>query len=277
VAHVSALSAVKLIHQRKRKRIETMSDLERAMQYSGSQRTTSSETDNLRPGPFVYTPLRNPHGIRVLGKEGDNKYCLTEIKVDPEVDRHQHHISGYQALSYTWGTQIERVSIQLREWPHFNYYSFNITPSLSDALEDFFADKRYKIIWVDAICINQNDLQERDQQVRRMKTIYQHAVKVYIYLGDTPNTVRSSDTVALDVHREDCVNAVKLIKYLCGLLQMFKIDWGVSLASERIFHGVSTDPEITNPTAWNLLRNLFQDAWFERLCKLKTVCLSRDA
>jgi hypothetical protein len=235
--------------------------------------------DNLRvlSTPFVYTPLQAPHSIRVLDKQANGSYFLSQITVDPELKSRQRHYYSYHALSYTWGTQVERVSIKLGDVSHHGFHSFNITPSLSNALDDFFTDNTgITSLWVDAICINQNDLQERDQQVRRMKTIYEHAEKVYIYLGDTPTRVPFTDTVALDGHREDCANAVKLIKYLRGLLQLLKIDWGVSLASQNVFHGISTDPVITSPMIWYLLRDLFQDAWFERLCKLKTIYCLRD-
>jgi hypothetical protein len=40
------------------------------------------------------------------------------------------------------------------------------------------------LAWVDALCINQKDAEERDEQVRRMKSIYRDAERVVIWLGD---------------------------------------------------------------------------------------------
>jgi hypothetical protein len=125
-------------------------------------------------------------------------------------------------------------------------------------LDNFFAQRAQAFLWVDALCINQDNLEERDQQVRSMKTIYQHAEKVYIYLGNTPNPAHRAiicQTVELDNPIDQCRNTVKLIKYLCGLSQLSQIDWGVdlNLAPQSLFLGVSNDPVIANPRVWNLI------------------------
>jgi hypothetical protein len=214
---------------------------------------------------FVYKPLSNPNTIRVLSKiyNGPHNYRLSEIDIG---------MVPYYALSYTWGSEVERITTTLSSG-FLNPCDFDITPTLCSALDNFFTQVAHAFLWVDAICINQDDLEERDQQVRRMKTIYQHAEKMYIYLGDTANTAHRGlpgGIVELDDdHSEQCESAVKLIKYLCGVSQLSQIDWGVTLnlAPHNLYLGMSSDPVITNPKVWHLIRSLFQDAWFERLCK----------
>lgn len=87
----------------------------------------------------------------------------------------------YDALSYTWGGQekTESINIEGRILP--------ITWNLSVALRNL--RDHHKRLWIDAICINQNDFKERELQVREMAKIYQRAVKVVIWLGAaTPDT-----------------------------------------------------------------------------------------
>ncbi|KAI4595669.1 hypothetical protein KJ359_006658 [Pestalotiopsis sp. 9143b] len=43
---------------------------------------------------------------------------------------------------------------------------------------------RERVVWIDAICINQADLEERSEQVKHMRSIYQNASSVHISLGD---------------------------------------------------------------------------------------------
>lgn len=68
-----------------------------------------------------------------------------------------------------------------------------ITKNLNDFLQEFCrsppSDVQY--IWVDSICINQADLDERNTQVRMMSKIYSNCTSVIVWLGlDDPNTRR---------------------------------------------------------------------------------------
>jgi hypothetical protein len=73
---------------------------------------------------------------------------------------------------------------------------FLVTANLDAALRNFARHRKWQSVplWIDAIYINQEDISERDQQVRRMKSIYEHAKHVIIWLGDlndpTDETVR---------------------------------------------------------------------------------------
>ena len=59
---------------------------------------------------------------------------------------------------------------------------FPITPHLQDALCELRA-RGVEYVWVDAICINQQDLDERSSQVSFMAQIFGNAAKVYAWLG----------------------------------------------------------------------------------------------
>lgn len=92
----------------------------------------------------------------------------------------RHDWGDYIALSYTWAPLEPRRTITL------NGFLFLVTPNLFDALVLLRRSQRVQQgfkLWVDAICINQNDLTERSQQVTRMRHIYASAWQVVTYLG----------------------------------------------------------------------------------------------
>ncbi|KAH7486515.1 hypothetical protein FOMA001_g5607 [Fusarium oxysporum f. sp. matthiolae] len=86
-----------------------------------------------------------------------------------------HKAPRYKALSYCWGLNQSKTSILL------NGKEFSVTENLLEALETL--QKEPGFYWVDAICINQADLQERGLQVNRMKTIFSTAEQVVVWLG----------------------------------------------------------------------------------------------
>ncbi|TVY80444.1 Heterokaryon incompatibility protein 6 OR allele [Lachnellula suecica] len=58
-----------------------------------------------------------------------------------------------------------------------------ITPNLDGALRQLRYTDRPRVLWVDAICINQGDMAERSRQVRIMQRIYANAIQVVVWLG----------------------------------------------------------------------------------------------
>jgi len=72
----------------------------------------------------------------------------------------------YTALSYCWGNQSEQREI------HVNDRRVSVTKSLEIALRYARKDLQDMVLWVDAICINQEDLKEKSYQVGMMGSIY---------------------------------------------------------------------------------------------------------
>lgn len=97
----------------------------------------------------------------------------------------RHEWGDFIALSYVW-SHPKREEGELPHTIIVDGCSFEVTPNLYYALEQL--SKSYRIrqgfkLWVDAICINQADNDERGQQVTRMRDIYQSAWQVAIWLG----------------------------------------------------------------------------------------------
>ena len=87
---------------------------------------------------------------------------------------------SYSALSYTWGNPEAKDVIMIGDRvdrPH------SIVGNLSIALKHLWQPNSSRMIWVDALCINQNDIDERSHQVQIMGTIFGSASEVLIWLG----------------------------------------------------------------------------------------------
>jgi hypothetical protein len=134
-----------------------------------------------QPRIFPYTPLvQERHEIRVIivlrGDFKDDIVC--EVK----------HVSFddspvYEALSYTWGEREERENPSLLRQITLDRTPFRVTQNLADALYHLRLKDYDRHLWVDAICINQGDPDERNNQVQQMARIYQLAKHVHVWLG----------------------------------------------------------------------------------------------
>jgi hypothetical protein len=82
----------------------------------------------------------------------------------------------YDALSYTWGTEALTMFIKL------NGRCFQVKENLYSAL-CHLRKQGIRMIWIDAICICQNDASERNSQVSIMDFIYSRAQRVIVWLG----------------------------------------------------------------------------------------------
>jgi len=83
----------------------------------------------------------------------------------------------YLALSYTWGDPNMVVPIQV------NGSTQNVTLNLRTALEHIRQEHDDVVIWVDAVCIDQHNFEEKSDQVQIMTEIYASAKCTVVWLG----------------------------------------------------------------------------------------------
>lgn len=84
----------------------------------------------------------------------------------------------FEALSYVWGS-----TEQLKPLVCDNALTY-ITKNLDNALRRLRKKRAERVLWVDAICINQNDIKEKEQQIPLMKDIYSGSSRTLVWLGE---------------------------------------------------------------------------------------------
>ena len=137
----------------------------------------SSEVDD--PLYYRFESLQShPEGtIRLLTVQPGSSYivrCTTTVAHLDEEPR-------YKALSYMWGTEEPNRKISI------NGRFFRLRSNLWACLKRLQRHKDPTSIWIDAICINQSDILERNQQINVMGKIYSQAEVVIAWTGDDPS------------------------------------------------------------------------------------------
>lgn len=107
----------------------------------------------------------------------------------------------YKALSYCWTQAAAICKIFVNGVPFF------IRPNLSNYLELRNKDRDTGWVFIDAICIDQRDVEERSSQVQLMGDVYGSATEVIVWLGKED---RWQDLIAQRGHR-----GVSMIKQHC--------------------------------------------------------------
>ncbi|KAH7323153.1 heterokaryon incompatibility protein-domain-containing protein [Stachybotrys elegans] len=96
----------------------------------------------------------------------------------------------YEALSYVWGDPD-----QPKEWIFIDGHAKEIYGTLERILIKLRRTKSVRTLWVDAICIDQSSIEERNKQVPLMGSIYRGAARTVAWLG--PVEMRTTEIFTL--------------------------------------------------------------------------------
>lgn len=135
-------------------------------------------------------PSDNAYGYKPLAED---EIRLIRCQFEPEVCLDlQHHLLNrelhprpkvpYQALSYCWGDLNDLCDIAVK-----GGYYLRITRRLKNTLEQirsFHPNLSTGLWWIDQICIDQNNIEERNDQVHRMWRTFSGAMHVYAWIGE---------------------------------------------------------------------------------------------
>ncbi|KAB8214020.1 heterokaryon incompatibility protein-domain-containing protein [Aspergillus novoparasiticus] len=141
-------------------------------------------TSHTTPPPFTYPTLpQEPYTTRMIRllPHKDKSAPIQCVLFNYDLSDTGDGTHLYQALSYVWGSEIKPKSIIL------NGCIFHVTANLHAALLHLRNRQFEKILWVDAICINQGEEDqghEKSKQIPLMRTIYAQAERVIVWLGD---------------------------------------------------------------------------------------------
>ncbi|KAJ9648637.1 hypothetical protein H2199_001492 [Coniosporium tulheliwenetii] len=206
---------------------------------------------------FVYSPLDHGYKTRLLilepGNFDDEVTCQlkhsSSLKHDPE----------YEALSYAWGdpTQTCVIKCNDRELP--------IPAILYEALRGLRYETDERVLWADAVCINQEDPEERGHQVQIMQEIYSNAQRVIVWLGEE----KVEDQFAFDSLRSlDLYLNDHTPKPSTGGFGWFVDTDGTPISGP--------DKENLSEFKWGQIANLLRRQWFRRTWVIQEVASARQ-
>lgn len=238
------------------------------------------------PGPsktkgYTYTRLRpESRTIRVLelqpGGADDALVCrLVVQKIDelpyealsyvsePYVEPREER--PYQALSYVWGDPSPAATIFcIGDDNEANNGIIHIGANLAAALAAFRHPKMARRKWVDAICINQQDLHERECQVRLMGDVFSTAQDVLCWLGDfasSPERGEATAKLAIDFLRKFNTDPHRYVKE----------------AQQHLHFGETEEDGGALLASWMAIKEMFDIAYFHRAWIIQEVGLAAHA
>ncbi|KAJ2898048.1 HET-domain-containing protein [Zalerion maritima] len=210
---------------------------------------------------FTYRPLPTQDSIRLLHLHPASApsspihvhFSVARLRAAPRLILRS--TPKYEALSYTWGDASERLTI----FGDDDGALLLVTRNLFEALSHLRHASAPRTLWVDAVCINQDDVPERDAQVRLMARIYGAAERVVVWLGPA---VDGSDLVPA------------LVSRLASLWdERDEDDTRLVTRDETERHGI---PARHDP-AWAAFLALLRRPWTARVWVIQEVALSRRA
>ena len=204
---------------------------------------------------FRNCPLTRPNHIRVLtinqGFASDPIECILTIRpltiLEPPTPTSQVTPTGqvlpYEALSYHWGSgnATLKIKIYTQGFPG----TFPVRSNLYAALNQLRLPDRPREIWIDAICIDQDDDDERSAQVSLMAHIYSEATSVCVWLGEAS----PDSNLALNF-----------------ISRIVKLDEFDSLVADE-----------RTPQEWAALSSLMRRPWFSRRWVVQEIALATRA
>ena len=194
---------------------------------------------------YKFCPLPSPStDIRILKlREGEPQTPLHCTLTTRPLKSTLH--PTYEALSYHWGDgePTEEITLNTRgkDFPD----PFMVRPNLASALKQLRYRDRPRYLWIDAICINQDDNSERNVQVALMDGVYGGASEVCVWLGDADE----NSSLALSF-----ISRVVILD-----------DFDRLVADSR------------TPHEWAALSDLMKREWFSRRWVVQEIALAKAA
>jgi hypothetical protein len=194
----------------------------------------------------------------------------------------------YEALSYVWGVTIRPYMIQVNGCP------FQVTYNLYSALRELRLPDTERLLWIDAMCINQSDNIEEGSQVQLMQAIYTRASRVIVWLGDSTSgtayvfdLAQGIDAADMDIEKENLLWSEKTAsrRWRTDRREVHHIldhDWWTRV---WIIQEVVSGSDVTmrrggHEIAWDAFRRLLacnrfrKTFWYRQ--QLQTICFAQN-
>jgi hypothetical protein len=152
----------------------------------------------------------------------------------------------FKALSYTWGPSSRPNAIR----------GICLTDNLLSALVNL-AECEPQLFWIDALCINQEDLDEKPHQIRMMRDIYGKAKDVCVWLGDP------------------CTASIGLMRKICESKEALMLTAPGMEYTDAELKRLGL-PGFRDP-AWSFLMRFLANPYFRRVWVLQELVMARSA
>ena len=154
---------------------------------------------------------------------------------------------SYETISYVWGDPSDRDVV------YVSGTAVSVPASATQVLRRFRRKETDRYLWIDAICINQNDLEERGHQVTLMAEIFSKTAYGLIWLGSDDGYALAGKT-SIDAVIEDARQA---------LIDLGRFRETVRDLETGMEQSASTP--FTQRVDFDSLCRFYQSSWFERL------------
>jgi hypothetical protein len=147
------------------------------------------------PQPYEYKALESADTIRLFCLEPSESSTPTSRDSILHVSRHAElsepsAFSKYEAVSHTWGNSIPSHRLFIHNGHDTDTTYISITPKVESMLQGLRKLSKKRFLWIDAICLNQNDEAEKSRQIPLMGQVFSQAHKVIFWLeADIPRDV----------------------------------------------------------------------------------------
>ena len=133
---------------------------------------------------YAFLPAPGDDCIHVLKLE-PSEVLNSPLRGSYTIDYLNNLQQRYDALSYTWGDPVFNhwLHIDTRTETSVGRSVVPITQNLDQVLRYLRSPKETRRLWIDAVCINQQDRGEKNTQVPLMSRIYREASRVLVWLG----------------------------------------------------------------------------------------------
>jgi len=189
----------------------------------------------------------------------------------------QQAAQSYCALSYSWQVDETRQPPQTISC---NGRDIQVGKNLFDGLRRVRNTTLSFLIWADALCINQNDVEERSSQVSRMGEIFSSAYEVIAWLGE--------EALPSQEYMSRTFGASAVLSDLCTIVNTWRQNNNrFSLVPKATFGRRSQDGKYASCSPlsrdgfvqywWEETLQIFSRRWFHRVWVIQEVALARSA